>query len=260
MSKQLIWAGQGPIYFGTYDAEAGTPEMGYLTNLFKVGCANSALTTTPKRETKTIKESCSGQRLDIAEIETGKTLEVKLDMHQFDKETLARAFFGTASQVAAGTVTAEAFPEDLVAGGYVFLKRPNASTIVLTDSAATPATLVEGTHYKVIDAAQGVVQILDVGTFVQPFKAAYAYAAYGNIAAFTATTVKTGLVFTGVNQDGDRARVIIPRLSLAMSGDFSWLGNEESVLSMQGTAFYAAELSADPLFGPFMRIDALPSA
>lgn len=260
MSKQMIWAGQGPVYFGTYDDVAGTPEMGYLTNVFKVGCANSALTTTPKRETKTVKESCSGQRLDITEIETAKSLEVKLDMHQFDKETLARAFFGTASQVGAGTTTAELFPAGMTAGSYAFLKRPNASAIVLTDSAATPATLVAGTDYKVVDAAQGVIQILDVGTFVQPFKAAYAYAAYGNIAAFTATSVKTGLVFTGINHEGDRARVIIPKLSLSMNGDFSWIGNEESVLSMQGVAFYVPELSADPLFGPFMRIDALPAA
>lgn len=254
----MIWAGQGPVYFGTYDATAGTPEMGYLTNLFKVGCANSVLTTTPKRETKTIKESCSGQRLDIAEIETGKSLEVKLDMHQFDQATLARAFFGQASSQVAGTVTAEAFPAGLTAGGYVFLKRPGASAIVLTDSAAGPTTLIEGTHYKVVDAAQGVIQMLDVATLTQPIKAAYAYAAYGNVAAFTATSVKTGILFTGINQDGDRARVVIPKVSLAMSGDFSWIGNEESVLSLQGMAFYVPELAADPLFGPFLRIDALP--
>jgi hypothetical protein len=260
MSKQMIWAGQGPVYFGTYDATAGTPEMGYLTHLFKVGCANSALTTTPKRETKTVKESCSGQRLDIAEIETGKSLDVKLDMHQFDQDTLARAFFGAASSEVAGTVTAENFPLGLVAGGYVFLKRPGASTLVLTDSNATPVTLVEGTHYKVVDAAQGVIQMVSVATLTQPIKAAYSYAAYGNIAAFTATSVKTGILFTGINQDGDRARVVIPKVSLAMSGDFSWIGNEESVLSLGGPAFYVPELAADPLFGPFMRIDALPSA
>lgn len=260
MSKQMIWAGQGPVYFGTYDATAGTPEMGYLTNLFKVGCANSALTTTPKRETKTIKESCSGQRLDIAEIETSKSLDVKLDMHQFDRETLARAFFGTATGQAAGSATGETFHTGLAAGDYVFLKRPGASTLVLTDSNATPATLVEGTHYKVVDAAQGVLQMLDVATLTQPIKAAYSFAAYGNIAAFTATSVKTGILFTGINQDGDRARVVIPKVSLAMSGDFSWIGSEESVLSLAGPAFYVPELALDPLFGPFMRIDALPSA
>ncbi len=258
MSKQMIWSGQGPIYFGTYDPVGGTAEMGYLTKVFKVGCANSALTTTPKRETKTVKESCSGQRLDIAELETGKSLEVKLDMHQFDRETLARAFWGTASDVVAGTVTGEALPAGLVAGDYAFLKRPGASTIVLTDSAATPVTLTEGTHYQVVDAGQGVLKILDPATLTQPFKAAYSYGAYGNIATFTATAVKTGLIFTGSNQDGDKARVIIPKLSLSMSGDFGWIGNEESVLSLQGVAFYAEELASDPLFGPFMRIDALP--
>jgi len=256
--KQLIWSGQGPIYFGTHDPDNGTAAMGYLTNIHKIGCANSALTTTPSRGTKTIKESCSGQRLDIAELETEKSLSIKLDMHQFDRETLAKAFFSTSTLEAASTVAAETLPT-LAVGDYAFLQHPGASNIVMTDSDTPATTLAAGTHYEVTDAAQGVIKILSLASLVQPFKVAYSYATYGNIAAFTATSVRTGLVFTGRNQDGDKARVIIPKLSLAMSGDFNWLSDEESVLSMEGKAFYAQELdTVGSLYGPFMRIDALP--
>lgn len=262
MNKQMIWSGQGPIYFGTYDPVNGTPEMGYLTNIVRVGCANRSLTTTPSRETKNIKESCSGQRLDIAELETGKSLQVKLEMAQFDRDALARAFFGTSTLVAAGSVTGEAFPT-MVEGGYAFLKHPNASAIVLTDSTMegvtpAPVSLVADTHYRVIDAAQGVLQIISLDGLTQPIKSAYSHDAYGNIAAFTATNVRTGLIFTGRNQDGDKARVIIPSISMAMGGDFNWLSDEESPLAMEGPAFYVPELEGHSEFGPFMRIDGLP--
>ena len=260
--KKMIWSGQGPIYFGTYDPINGTPEMGYLTNIVRIGCANRSLITTPSRETKNIKESCSGQRLDIAELETGKSLQVKLEMAQFDRDTLARAFYGTSTLAEAGSVTGEAFPT-MTDGDYAFLKHPNASSIVLTDSTMSgelpaPQTLVADTHYRVIDAGQSVLQMVALAGVVQPIKAAYSHTAYGNIAAFTATNVRTGIIFTGRNQDGDKARVIIPSISLAMGGDFNWLSDEESPLAMEGPAFYVPELEGQTEFGPFMRIDGLP--
>jgi hypothetical protein len=256
--KKMIWSGQGPIYFGTFDAANGTPAMGFLTNLYQIGAANSLLTTTPTRETTTIKESNSGQRLDIAELETAKGLNVALTMHQFDRETLAKALFATSTLQAGGTVAEEELPT-VADEGFAFLKHPNASSIVITDSAGSPVTLTADTHYRVVDAAQGIIQFLDISGGTQPFKAAYDYADYGNIAAFTATNVRTGIIFTGRNQDGDKARVIIPNLSLAMNGDFNWLSDEESQLAMQGVAFYTQELdTAGSLYGPFMRVDGLP--
>jgi len=87
--EQIIWNGQGPVYIGTYDPAKSTPNMGYLSNLYRVGCGTRTLTTSLTRETKKIKESCSGQRLDLMEIETGKSLEVKIELSQFDRRTLA---------------------------------------------------------------------------------------------------------------------------------------------------------------------------
>lgn len=257
--KKMIWSGQGPIYFGTFDAENGTAAMGFLTNLYQIGAANSVLTTSPTRETKRIKESNSGQRLDIAELETAKGLNVSLTMHQFDRETLAKAFFASSTLQPTGTVAEEVLPDNIVDDGFVFLKHPHASNIVITDSAGAPVTLTADTHYKVVDAAQGIIQFLDVTGGTQPFKAAYEHGAYGNIAAFTATNVRTGIIFTGTNQDGDKARVIIPNVSLSQQGDFNWLGDEESPLAMQGVAFYTEALdTVGSLYGPFMRVDGLP--
>ena len=52
--------------------------------------------------------------------------------------------------------------------------------------------------------------------------------------------------------------MIIPRISLAMSGDFGWISDEASPLTLGGQALYVPDLQTDPLFGPFMRIDTMP--
>lgn len=257
----MIWSGQGPVMIGTYDPVNGTPEMGYLTNLYRVGCGNRSLTTTPGRETKRLKESCSGQRLDLKELEIGKTLDVSLELFQFDARTLAAAFLGSAVAKVGGTVTNEALPE-LAAGDYFFLKHPKVSSVVIEDSTAvTPLAYVEGTHYTIESADHARIKLIaHPASHVEPVKVDYSYADYTNIAAFSASNVERGIVFNGVNQDGQHARVIIPRCSLALSGDFSWITDEEATLTLVGSALYVDLLSANADWGPFMRIDALPGA
>ena len=258
MSKQYVWSGQGPIYLGDYDPDNGTAEMGYITNLYKIGCANSALTVTPNRSTTIIKESCSGSRLDLDEIETALGLTVNLTMQQYSRDELALALYGTNSLVASGSITDEALPT-VADDDYAFLKHPaTVASLVITDSDGTPATLVADTNYQIIDANQGIIQFLDVAGFTQPFKCAYDHAAYGNIAVFENTGIRKGLVYTGKNQDGDRARVIIPNLSMAPGGAFSLLSPEPTDLQLTGMAFYVPLLEGDTSYGKFMRVDNLP--
>ena len=258
-STSMIWNGQGPVHIGTYDPINGRPEMGFLTNLYSVGCGNRTLTATPARETSTLNESCSGQRLTLKEMETSKSLQVSLEMVQFDSRTLAQAFYGAAVVQAAGTVTDEQLAK-LAEGDYAFLKYPRASSIVINDSTAgAPVTYVEGEHYRVDDADHGRIRLLKhPAAHVEPLKVDYEYAGFVNIAAFSKTNVEKGLVFSGINGDGQKVRVIIPRISLAMSGDFGWISDEASPLTLGGQALYVPELQTDPLFGPFMRIDTMP--
>ena len=119
VSTPIIWNGQGPVHIGTYDPVNGRAEQGFLTNLYSVGCGNRTLTATPSRETSTLTESCSGQRLTLKEMETAKSLQVSLSMVQFDSRTLAAAFFGEAVHREAGTVTGEVLPR-LAPGDYFF--------------------------------------------------------------------------------------------------------------------------------------------
>lgn len=253
MSQQIVWNGQGPIYQGVYDPSNGTADEGFLTNIVPLPCAVKTFTTSLKVDTKAIKESCSGQRLDFAEIETGKSMSVKLELSAFSRRELAQALYGIDLLKPAGTVTSELIRPNIAAGEFVFTKHAKTSTIVITDSNATPATLVAGTDYAVIDADQGVIQIKNITGFTLPLKLAYKYAEYGNIAAFSQTALKTGLIFTGINSDGIKQRMAIPQMRLTPSGDFNWLSDDAAVLSFGGSVYYTPGLDSE-LFGEFMRV------
>lgn len=253
LADKMTWLGQGGILFGDYDPVNGTPEMGYLVNLVKIGCFNSSLTTNISRETGTIKESCSGQRLDGKKYTKGKSLAVKLTMTQFDRQMFANSVLGIATEQASGTVTDETLPT-LADGDYFFLKHPHASSIVLTDSNATPATLVEGTNYKITDADQSVGEIIDGSSFTPPFKAAYSYDAYVDITGMAKNSIEKGLIYMGKNDEGAIQRLIIPRIDMAQDGDFNWIGDDPSPLTLSGDGVYAQELDDGSAYGGFMRI------
>jgi hypothetical protein len=229
--------------------------MGYLVNLYRVGCGTSQLNTNISRNTKDIQESCSGQKLTLKQLETGKTMAVSIAMVQFSGRTLAGALYGEAVDVTSSTVTGEALPP-LAEGDYFTLRHPKASSIVITDSTpSTPLAYVENTHYTVEDADHARLKLIaHPAAHVEPVVADYSYGAYVNIAAFSRTNVERGVVFNGVNQDGQKGRLIIPRISLALDGDFSWITSEEATLTLSGNALFVPELESDTEYGGFARV------
>lgn len=250
----MILTGQGAIYMGTYNPTGGLAASGYLTGVTKIGCANSEFSTSFSRSTKKIKETCSGSKNDFAEIETEKSAEVTLTMIDVDKKTLSAALSGTLTSVTGSTVSGETFPTVAV-GDTVSLKYTNVSALVITDSAGTPATLTLGTHYTLDSADHGIVSIVNIGAFVQPFKAAYTYAAHGNITAFTAASVERGLLYQGINtHDGQKYKLVIPRISFGLDGALNWISNEESPVTLKGSMLYVPEYANDLVQGPFMRM------
>lgn len=253
--EKMIWSGQGPVEVGVYDRLNGRAAMAYLTKLREVGCSTRTLTTSLSQEKKAIKETCSGSRLTLANLPGAKTMTVSLELVEFNGPMFAAALFSQIAENDAGTVTAEQLPT-LEVGDTFFLKHPNASSVVLEDSTGSPVTLVEGTHYEILSAAHGTARLLSVTGITQPIFADYSYAAYESMAAFSQpATVERGLVFSGVNHDGRKARLIIPRIDLAMNGDFSWINEEEASLTFEGEVLYVPELANDALYGSFARVD-----
>lgn len=248
----MIYAGQGPIYIGDFNATTLN-----IDNEVAVGCGNRSLKLAMSRETLEIKESCSGQRLTLAEYETGKSANATLELAQFDKDMLALALYGTAAAVTGATVTAETMPT-MVAGGIYHTKHPKISSVVVKDSAGTPATLVANTHYRVDDADYGRIVILDLATFTQPFKVDYAYAGYSKIKPFSVAAPVKALRFDGVSTvDGSKVRVILPKIQFSPTTEFNFVGDEAAVLTLEGKLLYPGISLNDPVLGNFGSIDLL---
>lgn len=258
-TKSQSWMGQGPILWGDYDPSTGTKDMAYLTKVEAFPCGNRTLSTSLTKETSKLKESCSGQRLDLEEIPGASEMSITLEIQHIAPRLLAHYLYGVAVDKAAGTVTAEVLPT-VAAGDNVFLRHPNASSIVIEDSTpGTPIVLVEGTHYEVKSAEHGGIKFLALPTSpaaVQPFSVDYAHSAYVNIAAFSqANAVRKGIVFYGVNHNGRKARLIVPCCSLTPGGDYNWLSDEPITMQFSGSVLYASELGNDPEYGNFARVD-----
>lgn len=249
---QRIIKGQGPIFMGDYDDATGR-----LKNVVKIGCGNRALVLSMARETEKIKESCTGQALDLAEFETSKTLTVRLEMQQFDEDMLAFGLYGTAAAVTGASVTNETMPTVAV-GDYYHTKHAKISAVTVKDSAGTPATLVLDTDYAIDSADYGRIHILALGSYTQPLKIDYTHASRTNIKPFSVTGAVKGLIFEGVSSvDGSKMRVLIPRISFAPTTEFQLVGDSVVSLALEGPALVADVSANDPILGAFGNLELL---
>ncbi|MBR4736280.1 MAG: hypothetical protein IK051_01285 [Rhodocyclaceae bacterium] len=244
-----VWTGQGPVYFGKYNPSEGAAASGFMVGLYPVGCGTPTLTTSLSVEKTTLKETCSGARSTLVEKITARNLEVSLGLQQFAPRTLARALFGESVLQSAGSVTDEALPK-LSAGDVFVLQHPDVTNVQLR---AGSTDLVQDTDWEIIDARHGTGRLLvDAGT--EPILATYNYGEYVNIPAMTSTNIETGILFAGINDDGVRARIMIPRVSLALNGAINWISEEATTLEFSGSALFVPELQSDAIYGGLMRV------
>ncbi len=259
-AQQMVFAGQGPLFIGDYDATNGHASQGYLVKLKRVGCGNRTHKIALKRDTGKGKESCSGLALTLRTWTKGLEASVSLEMSMFSRDELAIGLYGTSTFVSGSNVTGEAMPP-VAAGDYVHTKYPGISSLVAKDSAGAPATLVAGTDYLLDSAQHGRIQIVSIGAYTQPFKLDYSYSAHGRVTAFTGSATRKGIIFDGVNVAEGNApvRVIIPLIDFDPTKDFNWMSQEAAALQLDGEILYADALSSDDAFGPFFKVDALPA-
>jgi hypothetical protein len=104
------------------------------------------------------------------------------------------------SQVSnAGTGITGETQATLAVGDFIFTKHGNITSLVITDSAGSPATLTLNTHYSLDDAVHGLIKILSLGSFTQPFKLAYTYAQEIIFPFFANTGQERYFRFLGLN-------------------------------------------------------------
>jgi hypothetical protein len=242
------FAGQGRVYIGQRDSSGNPLAMRWLGNV-------SELKVSLNVETIEHKESFSGQRLTDLSLIKGKDGEFSCGVEDFSIENLELTLYGQTSSVTSGSVTNEALPTGASAGGIYLLANQFVSSVVVKDSTGTPATLTEGTHYKV-HAEQGAIELLNVTGFTQPFKVDYSYGAAKRLAMFKSAQPEVWLRFDGLNTADGNKRVIVDlyRVVLNPSKDFSLIGEELQKFDLSGRVLADTTKSDTGPLGLFGRV------
>lgn len=244
---------QGKVYLGSRLA-GGKP--GVLRWVGDAPQCNVTLAT----ESETRRESYSGSRLTSARLQTSREATIALTLNWATADNLALGLYGEVLTVAAGSVTGEVLPSGLVNGDTVVLEHGGVAALVLTDNAGTPAT-VPTAGYRLDSPKGGVVEVVDVGTFVQPFKAAYTHGQSMDVAMFTTSPPERYLLLDGINTlDGSRVRVRLYRTQFDPATSIPLINESFGQLELSGAVLYDDDASQDASLGGFGKIEVMDAA
>lgn len=197
-------------------------------------------------------ESMSGQRSQDLRMIKQKSASVNLTLEEFSKENLALALYGAVVQGASGSVTGETIAETIEVGQRNFLAHPKVSSLVLTDSSATPKTLVAGTDYTA-DADFGAVQFLTATGITAPVKAAYTFGAIADVGMFTAPLPERFLRFEGVNTAAGNEKWLIELYRVAFDPlkNLDVIGDDINKFELDGSLLADGTKPFDAALGQF---------
>lgn len=241
--------GQGRVSIAIRDAVTNVP--GPFQFIGDVSALSVKLTV----DKVTHNESVSGQMAQTVSFPTKKTATVDLTVNQIDSDNLAIALFGTKVTTAEGTVTGEAVAGLTNVGDEFYLANQAVSDLVLTDSAATPKTLTEGTDYSLDDANFGRGTLLNTTGITLPIKAAYSYGGSEAVGMFTAKQPNVALRYEGVNLADNNKPVLVdlykvttdPLAELALIST----GNDVAGMQITGGVLLDTTKSASGALGQF---------
>lgn len=166
------------------------------------------------------------------------SVTAKMKLHDLNKTNVARAIFGTASEVEGDTVTDEVVTA--YKGGLTTLAHIEPTDVEVTNSDDT-ATYVEGTDYEV---RAGGIYIIPAGsiTEAQSLKVSYTFLDYDKVEAMTSGALVLELHFEGLNEANSGKPVILDifRAQLSPTKALSLLGDKFADLDLE------AEVLKDP--------------
>ncbi|WP_218241519.1 hypothetical protein [Comamonas fluminis] len=257
MSKtvETYFYGQGRVFSRPFGS-VGNSGWGWWGDV-------SALTFGGTDETASHKESYSGQKSEVRSFSIGGECTIKLTAHQIDPDKLAQHLRGTITEIAAGSVTGELFPNPVAVGDVIKLDKPyNVSELVITDSSGAPVTL-DPEHYDAF-LEHGSIELLSLPTapgLTQPFKAAYKQAGARQVAFFNAAPKLIQLRYEGINLTEDNAPVIAEWYKVSTTPlqelPFIASGNDLAGISIDAKCLADPTRPASGPFGRFGRYVAI---
>ena len=201
------------------------------------------------------KESYTGQRLPDKSLTTELKSTFTATLEDWSPENVALATRGTAQKTTSGAVTNELSPATLAIGETWYLKNGNVTSLVITDSNGTPATLSLGDDYTV-DDAYGAITIVNLTGYTLPLKAAYTKGVVDVVPFFTEAVKEVSLVFEGINtaDNNKKVRAELYRVALDPTKEMGLITEQFGQFVLEGTALIDSTKGEDPLFGKFGRM------
>ncbi|MBY0572050.1 MAG: hypothetical protein K2P84_00080 [Undibacterium sp.] len=239
--------GQGKMYIAARDASGNPLAQRWMGDV-------SAAKVSLKVKKVQQQESFTGQRSIVKSISLDKDANIDLTLLEISAENLALALFGKSVTIGSSSVTGEAMPVDLISGDRISLKYPQVTSVVVTDSSATPVVMNASKY--MIDAAYGAIVLTDVTGFTQPFKVAYTHAAIENVSIFSAVQSEVFLRYEGINLAENGAPIIVElyRVSTEPLKDLPLITEKISDMNLSAAVMIDVSKPASDEMGQFGRI------
>ncbi len=240
---------QGRVYLGKRDLAGNPIDIRSPGNVADLSLAL-------KTDTLEHYESQTGQRSLDHRMVKQKSATVNLTIEEFTKENLALALYGNVVTGTTGTVTDEPVGNATpMLGDRYVLAHPKVASLVVKDSAGTPATLTLGTHYTA-DSDFGAIQFLDLTGFTAPFKASYAFGAVEEVGIFTQPLPERYVRFEALNTAKGNAKFLIELYRVAFDPlkKFDLISNDYNKFELEGSLLADSTKPYDAALGQFGRI------
>jgi hypothetical protein len=239
----------GKVCLGTVNSDGTKNAARFVGNAPEVSIE-------PEVDKEEVKDSTSPENLIDKVITKQRKAKVKIKLKSVHAENLALVAGGTKVSISSSSVTGELSPASLAADDLWKLKQENVSSVVITDSAGTPATLVLGTNYRIIDAGFGQIELINLTGFTPPLKAAYSYASRTQVVILNAGDLEFFVEFHGKNTANGNKRMFaeVYRLQGDPAKEIPLINDESATLELEFTALFDSTKSSDSTLGAFGRV------
>lgn len=246
----MFFSGQGPTFAAPIDVTTG--KIGAMFDLGNLASVELALATTEITD----KESKSGNRLVAARVETEVNTKFTIVLKEPVLANLELMVRGTrVSNTGAAVVDEINSQSNLAVGDFLITKFQNISAITVKDSAGSPATLVLNTDYSVESVKFGRLKILNLGTYVQPFKVSYTYANRVIVPFFNRLASNYFIHMEGINTiDSTNFLAQLYNTRVSPAEAFPLLNDEFGRYTLTGSSIIDPFRESDPNFGRFGRL------
>jgi hypothetical protein len=246
----LKWKPRGPVRFGKRD-ETVTPAR---PTVFGAEDCVDKLDLALQTQFSQHFAKCSA--IDALDAQDIKSLSADGTM-TLSNYTPANLLIGlnassTAAEGSATAVTNEVAPSGIVNGDTIAVgvatPHFNLTAVTVVDSNATPATLVLGTDYTV-DAANGMITIVNIGSYTQPFKFNYSHKDPQILAALTQGQLIRWIRFNGFNVPNASKAVNVDmfKAQFAPTSAFDLLPDDYGLMELKFTLLQdQSRSSSDP--------------